>query len=113
MIGDAAHVLHPLAGLGANLGLEDVRDLLRRFDTLPKGADPGAAGLWQTFARQRRMRARLVLQLMHTLRHVYANGDPTFGWLRNVGVGWLNRTGPVKRQIVREALGLGPLAGPW
>lgn len=111
LVGDAAHVLHPLAGLGANLGFEDVRALLDVLGRLPVGADPGEATLWATFARQRRSRARLMIGLMETLQRLYAGGDPWRQWLRNTGVHWLNRAAPLKRQIMQEAMGLGPLSG--
>jgi 2-octaprenylphenol hydroxylase len=110
LIGDAGHVLHPLAGLGANLGFEDVRALLTVLRHLPAGGDPGAVGLWQVFARQRRARARLLIGLMATVQRLYAGTDPWQQLLRNTGVGWLNRLGPVKRQIIMEAMGLGPVA---
>jgi 2-octaprenylphenol hydroxylase len=111
LIGDAAHVLHPLAGLGANLGFEDVRALLDVLGRLPAGADPGEVQLWTTFARQRRQRARTMIDLMATLQRLYAGSDPWWQWLRNTGVHWLNRVAPVKQQIMREAMGLGPLSG--
>jgi 2-polyprenylphenol 6-hydroxylase len=113
LIGDAARVLHPLAGLGANVGFEDVRELLAVLEDLPAAGgagDPGMPGLWRAFARRRMMRARLMLRLMDTLRRAYAQGDPLSQWLRNLGVGWLNQAGPVKRQIIKEAMGLGPVA---
>jgi 2-octaprenylphenol hydroxylase len=110
LVGDAAHVLHPLAGLGANLGFEDVRALLDVLGRLPVGADPGEAMLWTSFARQRRSRARLMIGLMQTLQRLYAGGDPWRQWLRNTGVHWLNRAAPIKRQIMQEAMGLGPLS---
>jgi 2-polyprenylphenol 6-hydroxylase len=110
LIGDAARVLHPLAGLGANVGFEDVRELLAVLEDLPAAGDSGTPGLWRAFDRRRMMRARVMLRLMDSLRRVYAQGDPVSQWLRNVGVGWLNQAGPIKRQIMREAMGLGPLA---
>lgn len=111
LVGDAARVIHPLAGLGANLGVEDVRALLAVLDGSPAGADPGGDRLWLAFDRQRLSRARLMLSIMAGLRQVYARGDPWSQWLRNVGVHWLDRLGPVKRQIMVEAMGLGPVAG--
>jgi 2-polyprenylphenol 6-hydroxylase len=113
LIGDAARVLHPLAGLGANVGFEDVRELLAVLENLPGAGDLGAPGLWRAYDRRRMMRARLMLRLMDTLRQVYARGDPFSQWLRNLGIGWLNQAGPIKRQIMKEAMGLGPVArGP-
>lgn len=105
LLGDAARVVHPLAGLGANIGFEDVRELLDGIDALPRGADPGAAGLWRAFARQRRARARFMLKLMSGFKQVYAADNPVSQLLRNVGVGWLNRAAPLKAQFIREALG--------
>ena len=108
LIGDAAHVLHPLAGLGANVGFEDVRALLARLRSIPLSQDVGEERLWRPFARQRRSRAQLMLGLMAGFRTVYAQDDPLLQWLRNVGVNWLNQAVPLKRQLMAEALGLGP-----
>lgn len=113
LIGDAARVLHPLAGLGANVGFEDVRDVLAVLDRLPGGADPGHPGIWRAFARKRRTRAQLMVAAMAGFRYAYAESSPALTWLRNSAVGWVNTTETVKQQIVREALGLGPLASAW
>ncbi len=110
LIGDAGRVLHPLAGLGANLGFEDVRDLFNELGRLPSGADPGAAGVWLAFARRRRVRSRLMVDIMGALRRVYSSNDPLLQWVRNLGVGLVDSSALLKRQIIREALGLGPLA---
>ncbi|MEZ5558446.1 MAG: FAD-dependent oxidoreductase [Pseudomonadales bacterium] len=111
LIGDAARVLHPLAGLGANVGFEDVRELLAVLGSVGPGADPGSAGLWRGFARRRRARARFMQDLMAGLRRAYALDNPLLQFIRNTGVDLLNRTAPIKRQIIVEAMGLGPLAG--
>ena len=103
-------MLHPLAGLGANVGFEDVRDLLRQAARLPRGADPGAAGIWRSYARKRRVRAQLMVRLMSGFKEIYAQRDPLRQWLRNGAIGWLNNTQPIKQQLMREALGVGPLA---
>ncbi len=108
LLGDAAHVLHPLAGLGVNVGFADVQALLSRLAAIPLNVDAGQAGLWRSFARQRRMRAQIMLGLMAGFRSVYAQNDPLLQWARNVGVGWLNRTPTLKHQLMKEALGLGP-----
>ncbi len=113
LIGDAARVLHPLAGLGANVGFEDVRDLLALVRGLPAGADLGAAGIWRGYARKRRARAWLMVSAMTGFRRAYGDADPLVQWLRNTAIGWLNGARPVKAQIIREALGLGPLASTW
>ena len=110
IIGDAAHSIHPLAGLGANVGFEDVRDLAAKAGELGAEQDLGAARLWVPFARKRRLRAKLMLALMTGLRQAYAAEGPLSGLVRNTGVGWIDDNDTIKGQFVREALGLGPLA---
>ena len=113
LIGDAARVLHPLAGLGANIGFEDVRDVLDDLSAMPAHQDPGAAPVWRKFARQRRARSQIMLSLMSGFRKAYAASDPLSQLLRNTAVHWLNQAAPLKDQLMREALGLGPIARRW
>ncbi len=113
LIGDAARVVHPLAGMGANIGFEDVRDLLAELAGLDVDQDAGAPGIWRRFARQRRLRSQMVLALMSGFRRAYGAGGPLAHWLRNTGVAWLDRAEPLKVQIMKEALGVGPLARRW
>ncbi len=108
LIGDAARVLHLMAGLGLNLGFEDVSGLLR---TAQGALDPGAPGLWRTFARRRKARAQAMVRMLATLQGFYAFKQPAIQWLRNTGVRLVNDFAPLKRQIIIEAMGLGPLAG--
>jgi 2-octaprenyl-3-methyl-6-methoxy-1,4-benzoquinol hydroxylase/2-octaprenylphenol hydroxylase len=109
LVGDAGRVVHPLAGLGANLGFEDVAAMLGVLAAAAPAADPGAAGLWQAFDRRRSTRARLMVSMLGALRRVYARGDPWSQWVRNLGVGVLDAALPLKRQIMVEAMGLGPV----
>jgi len=109
LVGDAGRVVHPLAGLGANLGFEDVAAMLGVLAAAAPAADPGAPGLWQVFDRRRTARARLMVSLLGALRRVYARGDPWSQWVRNLGVGVLDAALPLKRQIMVEAMGLGPV----
>lgn len=106
LIGDAARVVHPLAGLGVNLGFEDAQALLA---TLPVSGDPGLAD-WRTFARKRQARARAMLRMMSALRLLYGSDSPWLGWVRNVGVRTVSESRGLKSQIMREAMGLGPMA---
>lgn len=107
LIGEAARVVHPLAGLGVNLGLEDVVGIL---NGLRLAKDPGALGLWQAFARRRKARAMAMVRIMAGFRHLYGVREPGIQWLRNLGVRWLDGAKPLKRQLINEALGLGPIA---
>ena len=109
LIGDAARVIHPLAGLGVNLGFEDVGGLLRVLRRVADG-DPGAAGLWRAFARRRRARSIAMMRFLAGLRAFYGMRQPLAHWLRNAGVRWVDGAAPLKRQLIREAMGLGPIA---
>ncbi|MCZ6890197.1 MAG: FAD-dependent oxidoreductase [Gammaproteobacteria bacterium] len=107
VIGDAAHTIHPLAGQGLNLGLEDIE---RITDTGVTRADLGAAGTWRRYARGRRARAELMTGLMGLFENAYGIHDPIARWIRNVGVRFIDRTPAIKNQLMREAMGLGPIA---
>jgi len=104
-LGDAAHVVHPLAGQGVNLGFEDVRELLEITGTTR--ADLGRSGLWSGYARRRRLRAQIVQTAMAGFQGVYSQDKPLLQWIRNAGVRALNASPAIKRQIMKEALGLG------
>ena len=110
LLGDAAHVLHPLAGQGVNLGFEDVQAMVSLLHGVP-GSELAEPALWRGYARRRRLRSRLLLRAMDAFRVGYAQRAPALQWLRNAGVRGLGRLPPVKRSLIREALGLGPVAG--
>lgn len=109
LIGDAARTIHPLAGLGVNLGFEDVAGLLRVLRRVA-GGDPGAGGLWRAFARRRKARGVALMRFLAGLRSFYGMRQPLPHWMRNLGVRLVNRSGPIKRQLILEAMGFGPVA---
>lgn len=109
VIGDAARTLHPLAGQGVNVGLEDVRALVAGAEH----SDLGAPGRWRAFSRQRRTRSKLMTASMRALLASYCGphaGNPWMRLARNAGVRFIDATPEVKAQLIREAMGLGPLA---
>ncbi len=111
LVGDAARVLHPLAGQGVNLGFEDLNEILR-VATHVKAADLGNDELWQGFARRRRLRAEVMVRAMDAFAAAYRLSDPGLNWLRNVAVDLLNAAPALKRQLMKEALGFGIFAPP-
>ena len=106
ILGDAARSIHPLAGFGANIGLEDVRSLLKV--TSEKGLDDESA--IQRYSIRRQIRSDYVIYLLEGILGAYTNVGPRFSWLRNTAIDFVNKQAWIKKQIVREASGDGPIS---
>ena len=110
IIGDAARTLHPLAGQGVNVGLEDVRALAAHAAT---GGDLGALGRWRDFARARRVRSKVMMAAMRALLAAYCGAHAANPWIRlarNATIRGIDASPKVKAHLIREAFGLGPFA---
>lgn len=107
LIGDSAHTIHPLAGQGINIGLEDARSLAATCTKTGRGELANAE--LSRFAHTRKLKALSMMQLMTFFLHTWSWNTPTARWMRNVGIRFFNDTKPLKHQLMREAMGLGPL----
>ena len=103
LAGDAAHTIHPLAGQGVNLGFGDAILLAK---LLAQADDPGSRLLLRSYERGRLESVRTMQYTCDALFRLFTHPHPAIGWLRNTGLKFTNALGPVKRQLVKEAMGL-------
>lgn len=112
LIGDAAHVIHPIAGQGLNLGLKDVAALAECIvDATRLGMDPGGADVLAGYGRARRFDTVAMAAVTDGLNRLFSNDFEPIRMLRDFGLGLVERLPPLKRYFIREASGLSS-AGP-
>jgi 2-polyprenyl-6-methoxyphenol hydroxylase-like FAD-dependent oxidoreductase len=104
LLGDAAHVVHPLAGQGLNLGLADVEALARVVAQREPWRSLGDEKLLGRYARERWLPTRAMGGLTDTLMHLFAHEAPTVRTLRNAGLRAVQAAGPLKRLLTTRAL---------
>ncbi len=106
LVGDAAHVLHPLAGLGMNLGFEDVAALLDVLATPQVLRSPRATqAALAKYARLRRRQVLPALGLIDGLDALFGTRSAELMQLRSSGLGLVNRVQRIKREFIAYALG--------
>lgn len=106
LIGDAAHTIHPLAGQGVNLGLQDAAALAEILIKLhQQGRDIGTLNNLKAFERWRKTEAATLLATMEGLKRLFGQANPVLRSLRGVGLNLTNKLTPLKRQLAAHALG--------
>ncbi len=105
LIGDAAHVIHPLAGQGLNLGLRDVATLLNTLSKRESFRLPNDKILLRRYERQRQGDTSAILWVTDRLKKLFSASSATEKQLRNWGLGLVNRSHFIKRRLIERALG--------
>ena len=105
-MGDAAHVVHPLAGQGVNLGFADAAFLVEALmrERLA-GGDIGSAKVLQNYDRHRRSESEAMAFGMHALRSLF--NIEGLSPLRRVGMALVKRSWTIKDMFLQRAAGLG------
>lgn len=105
LLGDAAHLVHPLAGQGLNLGLADVETLVRVIGEREAWRSLGDEKLLRRYARARLAPTWAMGELTDALLRGFASQAPLLARLRNDGLRLVDQAGPLKKWLTARALG--------
>lgn len=105
LVGDAAHQIHPMAGQGLNLGLEDAAALADVLTTDPHG-DPGRTACLRTYERWRKAANLPVTQGIDWIRWAFRRQGLPWEALRSAGLRYTESQPWLKRGIMQVAAGL-------
>jgi 2-octaprenyl-6-methoxyphenol hydroxylase len=107
LVGDAAHVIHPIAGQGLNMGLKDVAALAEVVvDAARLGIDLGQADVLERYQRWRRFDTMAMGLATNALNLLFSNRSTVLRTVRDIGLGLVDRAPPVKEIFIRQAAGL-------
>lgn len=108
LVGDAAHVIHPIAGQGLNLGLKDVAALAEVIvDAARLGIDPGQTDVLERYQRWRRFDTMAMGVATNSLNMLFSNRSTLLRGVRDLGLGLVDRITPLKAALIKQAAGLG------
>jgi len=105
LIGDAAHVVHPLAGQGVNLGFRDARELAAVLRDRAPASDCGALPLLRRFERARSEDILSMMLTTDALQKLFNTDLPALAAVRNWGLRLTGRLGPVRTLLTQHAVG--------
>jgi 2-octaprenyl-6-methoxyphenol hydroxylase len=107
LVGDAAHVIHPIAGQGLNMGLKDIAALAECLvDAARLGIDPGQIDVLERYQRWRRFDTMAMGVATNSLNALFSNHSTLLRSVRDIGLGLVDRMPPLKNAFIRQAAGL-------
>jgi len=107
LIGDAAHTIHPLAGLGVNLGLRDAVVLAQEIvDAKRFKEDWGELDVLNRYMKQRLPDVLSIMGSMGTFHHLFTHNWPGLPELRGLGMRLVGNSGPIKQLLMKNSTGL-------
>ena len=107
LIGDAAHMIHPIAGQGLNMGIRDAAALAETIaDAARLGLDPGAADVLEQYQRWRRFDTMTMGVATDGLNRLFSNHSDVLRLVRDIGLGVVDRMPLLKGSFIRQAAGI-------
>lgn len=107
LVGDAAHVIHPVAGQGLNMGFRDIAALAEVIlDAQRLGLDIGGATVLERYQRWRRFDNTVLMGVTDGLVRLFSNHSKSLKLFRGFGLRLVSRLPPAKRFLMRHAMGL-------
>ena len=107
LVGEAAHVIHPIAGQGLNIGIRDIAALAELIvDTRRLGLDIGEDTVLEQYQRWRRPDALLLAAVTDGLNRLFSNTIEPIRLLRDLGLSMVNVLPPLKRLLMLHAMGM-------
>ena len=106
LVGDAAHIIHPLAGQCANLGIMDAACLADVItEALEAKRQWSAVHTLRKYERSRKVENRLMETTMTGFKYLFGSDNPVLTEMRNIGLNLVDHAGSVKQLFIKQALG--------
>jgi 2-octaprenyl-6-methoxyphenol hydroxylase len=107
LVGDAAHMIHPIAGQGLNMGLRDIAALAEAIvDAARLGLDVGGADVLDRYQRWRRFDTMTMGVATDALNRLFSNHSDVLRLMRDIGLGVVDRLPGLKNMFIKQAAGL-------
>ncbi len=103
LLGDSAHTIHPLAGQGVNLGIEDGQCLTELLSGVNLKSHDEVRQVLKKYQRRRKAEVFKTSELMNVIHHMFTSNNPILGLLRSQGMHVLNKVSPLKNWLVEQA----------